>query len=98
LQREVEAYKSSTKLEIDSDEKHHSTVYPALSQLSKKYLCMCATYKLYIRETVQHIWENCYFIQSIIKTKQSEYIGFSCTESANMMISIIVTFTHTDYY
>jgi len=49
LQKEVEAYKSSPKLEIDSDEtpmrwwKHHSTVYPILSQLSKKYLCICAT-------------------------------------------------------
>ena len=49
LQAEVEAYKTSPKLEIDSDEtpmswwKNHSTVYPVLAKLAKKYLCMCAT-------------------------------------------------------
>lgn len=49
LQAEVEAYKTSPKLEIDSDDtpvkwwKNHSTVYPVLAKLARKYLCMCAT-------------------------------------------------------
>ena len=49
LQAEVEAYKTSPKLEIDSDVtpmmwwKNHSTIYPVLAKLSRKYLCMCAT-------------------------------------------------------
>ena len=49
LQAEVEAYKMSPKLEIDSNKtpmrwwKNHSTVYPVLANLSRKYLCMCAT-------------------------------------------------------
>ena len=42
LQTEVEAYKTSPKLKIDSDETHmrwwkdHSTVYPVLAKLSRK--------------------------------------------------------------
>ena len=49
LQAEVEAYKISPKLGIDSDEtplmwwKNHSTVYPLLGKLSRRYLCICAT-------------------------------------------------------
>ena len=49
LQAEVEAYKTSLKLEIDGDEtptrwwKNHSTVYPVLAKLAKQHLFMCAT-------------------------------------------------------
>ena len=49
LQAEIETYETSPKLAIDSDEtpmkwwKNHSTLYPKLAKLSKKYLCMCAT-------------------------------------------------------
>ena len=49
LQAEVEAYKISPKLGIYSDEtplmwwKNHSTVYPLLGKLSRRYLCICAT-------------------------------------------------------
>lgn len=49
LKSEIDAYKSSPKLEIESDEspmqwwKSHCTVYPVLSQLGRKYLCISAT-------------------------------------------------------
>ena len=49
LKSEIDAYKSSPKLEIESNEspmqwwKSHYTVYPVLSQLGRKYLCISAT-------------------------------------------------------
>ena len=49
LKAEIEAYKLSPMLEIESEEtplqwwKAHDTTYPVLSKLARKFLCMCAT-------------------------------------------------------
>ena len=49
LQAEVQAYKLSPKLEIESDVsplqwwKANETTYPILSQLARKFLCVCTT-------------------------------------------------------
>ena len=49
LKSEIDAYKTSPKLEIESDEspmqwwRSHCTIYPVLSQLGRKYLCISAT-------------------------------------------------------
>ena len=49
LKSEIDAYKTSPKLEIESDEspmqwwRSHCTIYPILSQLGRKYLCISAT-------------------------------------------------------
>ena len=49
LQSEINAYKTSPKLEVESEEtplqwwKSHETTYLVLSKLAMKYLCICAT-------------------------------------------------------
>ena len=49
LKREIETYKLSPKLEVESEEtslqwwKTHHCAYPTLSRMAKKHLCICAT-------------------------------------------------------